>query len=1513
MRKWMTSLRKLFGWLAIVLVLGAVVTIPAAYVWIQSGWGKGWIANRIQQAYNSRLSSQLHIGSIEGRLPVRVVLNDVYVTLDVDPQRSDTVAKVDRVVMSLRFWDLLYGQVQITGLRIHEPQVDIVRLPDSSLSIARAFEPKLPPDVPSAVFLPENLDLYAPIVAIHNGTIVFGEGVQGQRNGQVVVPARIDSIEARLFIEMNRDQRFIDLGTLTARSSGAWIDRLALSGQFFSDSRYTEAKRLQLQTGKSTMSADFVMEGLDINRKGWTEKLDSASYSIKLDKTSLHPDDAAPWMQRFPGLEQPVALSLEAKGSASDMVVDFVDIIHNGTRLTASGELFNIFDDSPFRYEADVSTLTADFRDLAVFLPQADTTVIRALSEISVAGSMNGTLDTLSAQVVVSSPAGAVDVSGGISRDGGGTYRLTVGGQNVDLGAWPTVQTPATNLNIYAFIEGRGFDRSASLALTTSLENSVVRGIYVDTLRMVGSLTDNMVRSRLTLASEAGRLSANGNARLFVNDPEYHVVGSVERLNLASFRRDTILPVTDLTADFSLDLFGADMSELYGRVSIDGEESMVGGTEYPPIQAYADLSEPTGNSRSFRLTSSFLDAVVTGNLVPDNIRRQFEYWSTEIKRQVETEVFKMRDVPLARRNAIPEEAVSLQYNLSIKQIQTLRRLLPNLPDFETSARVEGTVLADRDRMLLDVTIVDDSVRVNDIMAKDMDVRLTMALQHGLDLGDTGNVQMVSNIGMLQIGRLDMENIQTRASLLSDTIFVSQNIANIGEGARSTYSVEATLQDSTVSVAFPTFFLGNNQYSWRASGVPRLQILPGGRIDFTDFRIENANQSVVVKGIYSEDPADMLELDLADVDLKRISELVKIRFAFEGIVNGMLQTRSLRTQTNIEGHLDIEAFAINDRVVGDIRLDSEYNPGLRRFDTIINIKTDSLKYAEYFQRNNGIGQDIELVGYLAPRNLNEDLDHLFNFDVHLNEVDLWIIRFLLMDVFTEIEGKASGFGNIRGDVGDFVYDAEFEVEDAHVIPVFLNTNYTLNGGITFNNDDGLVFNNIRVSDDKRGSGVLSGAVDMNDFKPEKYLDLRLRLNRLEFLNNSYDPDIPFYGRVSGSGDIRLFGPSTKLFLQTLRPITVTPNSKLIIPLLDETAINQQTNFIRFVNEFFEQNVPLAERPTSGGPTTTTQGRTFYDIFQLDLQFNMPQDAAIEFIFDPVTNEYLTTRGTGSVRITLENANLGMFGTFDIDRGEYNFVGGDIFSKKFKIRQGGQVIWDGIAQDPRIEVTAFFSARPNLSPLGTGRDVRAPIDLILNLNGRIGSLENDFFFAYPTTNFDQGLTASELNILNGEDQKLLQATSLLITGNFLPVNTGGQTDVNLQNKMTQAGIGQLLSSQINHLLNSSLSNFDFDLNLTGFDQADLGIGLRLFDDRLELRRDGTIVGDQTNIGDLAATYRINRFLSVEIFHRQDINSTRGLSQEGTVDRVNGIGIQYQVEFSAWKKFLSDIWRVLTGSGS
>jgi len=1512
MQRWFKKLSRYFVRLILALLVAFIVIIPITYGLIQTNWFKSWLANRIETTYNARVHSTLHIGSIEGRLPSRFILNDVAVVYDNPDTRilSDTLAHIQSVEMSLRVWDLLYGKIQLTSLVIDSPNIHIGIMADSSLTIQKALESQLAPGVPSPTYLPGNIDFYAPSIILKNGRIRIDEDVIVQKGWHPQIPTLIDSLQVALFVEINQDQRFIDLTQLKFNLPYEMTPYMAIQGQLFSDERFTEANDLTISTERSNITLNMIVEGFDINQKRWVERIDSATANLKLSDTSIDPTEIAPWINGFPILNGLISVELEADGNLQSVDIRDLRLGHSETIVDLDGTLNNFRQVSTLSYTADIRDIKVGYDDLRAIIPDTDTTLVRVISDVNLSGNVNGRIDSIYVDADIMSPAGNIAINGGLSFDDQKSYEFQLAGSELDFTQWQNAHLGNTYLNISARAEGASFDRTARMVSTVSLNNSRIFGYDADTVRLASTLQQGVFRPRITASSAAGWIQASGTVTPFNQLPEYAFDGNFERFNLTGFTGDTLLPETNLNAGFTISVFGRSIDELYGQVSIDSDISTIAGDTLEPIQAYADLSEPSTDNRSLRVTSSVLDALLTGSLRPRNIIDYGKYWSEFIVHQYRSEfVHQYVESNFSPRIAEPGSTLNLDYTVNVKDVDIINKLIPQFPRVYTKASISGSVRADAERMLLDVTILDDSTRYQSYSTSGLDLRLTMALQYGSTIGETGNIQYRSEIDSLRIGSIQLGGVSTRASMMTDTIRVDQTISQMGESARASFSLYASLKDSLIDVHFPAFFLGNNQYSWRADGDPHIRLLPERRIEFTEFSFVNGDQRVEISGELSELPTDQLQLNLIDVDMERISELIAGRLQFGGIINGSLSTRSLRTQTNLEGLLEIDEFVINDRIVGDLVLDSSYNPEMRWFDTNVKIQTDSLKYAEYFERNNGIGQDIEISGYLAPKNINPNAENLFNFDLDLREVDLWIIRFLLTDVFTQIEGKASGTGTIKGNTDKFVYDSNFVIEDAQVVPIFLNTNYTLNGDIQFNDVDGLVLDNIRVNDNNRGTGVLNGRVDMNDFKPEKYLDIRLRLNRLEFLNNSYGEDVPFYGRVSGSGEIRLSGPNTRPFLQTTRPITVTPNSKLIIPLLDDLAINQQTNFIRFVNEFFELNI---EEDTGNGQSNNVGERSFTDIFQLDLQFNMPQDAAIEFIFDPVTNEYLTTRGTGSVRITLESGNLGMFGTFDIDRGEYNFVGGDIFSKKFKIRQGGVVTWDGLAQDPRIQVTAYYSARPNLEPLGTGRNMRVPIDLILNLNGRMGSLENDFYFAYPT-NFDAGLTASELNILNGEDQKLLQATSLLITGNFLPVNqAGSEADINLQNRVTQAGIGSLLSSQINYLLNSSLSNFDFDLNLTGFDQADLGIGLRLFDDRLELRRDGTIVGEQTNIGDLAATYRINQFFSIEIFHRQDINSSRGVTQEGTIDRVNGVGVQYQVQFSTWKKFLSDIWNAIKGIG-
>ncbi|MDZ7682431.1 MAG: hypothetical protein U5J63_12135 [Fodinibius sp.] len=94
-------------------------------------------------------------------------------------------------------------------------------------------------------------------------------------------------------------------------------------------------------------------------------------------------------------------------------------------------------------------------------------------------------------------------------------------------------------------------------------------------------------------------------------------------------------------------------------------------------------------------------------------------------------------------------------------------------------------------------------------------------------------------------------------------------------------------------------------------------------------------------------------------------------------------------------------------------------------------------------------------------------------------------------------------------------------------------------------------------------------------------------------------------------------------------------------------------------------------------------------------------------------------------------------------------------------------------------------------------------------------------------------------------------------------------------------------------------------------DLGIALRLYNDRLILRREGQITGGgaqntlEDRIGDLNATYRIRRGLSLTAFHRQDqvLNSLRTVgSQAGDVTpTVDGIGLEGQLQFNTWQELM------------
>src|SRR5699024_9765502 len=568
-------------------------------------------------------------------------------------------------------------------------------------------------------------------------------------------------------------------------------------------------------------------------------------------------------------------------------------------------------------------------------------------------------------------------------------------------------------------------------------------------------------------------------------------------------------------------------------------------------------------------------------------------------------------------------------------------------------------------------------------------------------------------------------------LNEDSLQYRQQVENIGKNARFNFVAKGSLADSAIVATIEEFYLGNENYEWSNQETPTLILTGPERVVFKDFKFMSQDEYFQLRGALSPDHEDSLSFSLQDINLGRISELVDGRIGFSGILNGNLVTRSLTREPTIQGKLNVGRLKLNDRIVGDVAFQSDFNSEMDRFDTQISVETDPEKYADYLKTNDEVQQDFTLDGYILTPKEEVQQDSLFYFDADFEEIDMWIVQLIVDDIFQQVEGKATGKGYITGNFNNFDFHGNFDTEDVFVKPRFLNTNYFLNGQVIVDRHDGVILDSLSVMDTKGGTGTLWGTIDLNDFNPITYLDLNFDINGLEILNSTMDPDVPFFGNISGTGMLQLAGSNTDMTLRSPDPVKLTDESHISIPLMEETELSESGKFIRFVDSFEDYYNGSTENDSArkASPGSEEQFRawiselTFSERFNLDLRFNTNHNIGVSLIFDPVTGDVLKARGSGQMRITMKGQEMQMFGRYRISNGSYQFVTGEIISRKLDLEPGGTIVWEGAPDNARLDISAVYRARPNVATLNTrgsigdnnNRSQQVPINLIVEISG------------------------------------------------------------------------------------------------------------------------------------------------------------------------------------------------------
>lgn len=232
----------------------------------------------------------------------------------------------------------------------------------------------------------------------------------------------------------------------------------------------------------------------------------------------------------------------------------------------------------------------------------------------------------------------------------------------------------------------------------------------------------------------------------------------------------------------------------------------------------------------------------------------------------------------------------------------------------------------------------------------------------------------------------------------------------------------------------------------------------------------------------------------------------------------------------------------------------------------------------------------------------------------------------------------------------------------------------------------IFNNVAMTDSKYFSkGSLNGYIAHNNFS-DWILGLKLNTDRLLVLNTEESEDELYNGTgfISGTAEIR--GPTDQLVIEVENGRTEA-GTEFFIPLNDSESFGDNS-FIHFLSpeeKLARINGEVAEQLTVKG-------------LVLDFDLNVNENATIEIVIDKEAGSTIKGKGDGKLKFLVNtNGTFNMWGNFAVTEGEYNFKYGGFVEKKFDVKKGGSIIWEGDPMKAQINLNTIYKTTANPSVL------------------------------------------------------------------------------------------------------------------------------------------------------------------------------------------------------------------------
>lgn len=1243
----------------------------------------------------------------------------------------------------------------------------------------------------------------------------------------------------------------------------------SLTGDFLYDNHNIRIHNLDATTRNSLLKGEV---SLKFNKSDFADFNNRVKFDVRLDQALLATNDIRYFYKEI-GRDKKFAIKTHVTGTLNNLSAKGLKLSDDAGSHIAGDVVFkNLFNISEhgFYMKGKFSQVSSTYKDLVALLPNVlgkklPSSMAR-IGNFNLQGSAEVSSSSIAADFVMDTSLGRIEsdlVMTDIDNIDQAKYTGNIFLDNFNIGNF----LEKRDLGIVSLdldIDGQGFKQEY---LNTSFSGNVYKiryknYIYTNIL-VNGDFKNPVFKGQLYVNDPNLFMDFKGSANLGRKDIAYDFEAKLDYANLKNMGWVKSDSVSVLKGRMLMDIRGNSIDDISGNIFVT-EASYQNGRNLYEFEDISIASEflPDGQRRIKLDAPDMASGEITGKYMFSQVRPMMENSLGSLYANY-------------RPNKIKAgQFLSFYFSVNNKVADLF------YPDLEIADRtlIDGKINSTNNEFKFNLETPKITAFKNEMNR----IRVHIDNQHPIY---NAQVEMDSaKIGAYKIADFSLFNVTSR-----DTLFMNSEFKG-GKTGKDDYKLNfyhtITPEQDVVlgflksSVTFKDYVWYINEDEGKRNKILADRKLSAFKID--SLSLSNQEHKIALSGSTKGKDFKDLKLFFEQVQLDHITPELD-GLDFNGVMDGMVSLKQNRGIYQPMADVRVKGLMINDIAMGELSLDVDGDDSFRKF------YVNSVLENENFESFRADGE-VDVSGS----------ETRLGIDLKFDRFNLGTLNGLLAgDAISNIKGFASGTVNIDGTVNEPDVNGRLYADETSMTVPYLNVNYQMEDGSQIDvTEDRFIIPETGMTDTKyKTKGFVEGTIEHKKFR-DWALDIKIRSERLLALDTEDSEDAAYYGQAFINGNATISGPTSALIIAA--KATSEEGTSIKIPI-NSTSVTASRSYIQFLSPEEKYN------PKKGITVVQKQ----YSGLELDLDFDLNQNAEVEVILDKNTGHGLKAKGNGNIKFGINTlGRFNMWGNYVAQEGMYNFKYGGIIDKKFKLKKGGTITWEGDPMRAVLNMEAVYSTTANPAILLENPSVnkKVPVEVVVGVRGNLTSPEPDFTINFPTVS---SVLKSEIQYkLDDKDVRNTQALYLLSSGTFLSPEGVSQSDF-------AGNLFETASGLIGDIFQDPDSNINFAFDYQAADrrpgsEADGRVGVAVstqVSDRISINgKVGVPVGginESAIVGDVEIQYRVNDdgTLNLRVFNRE--NDITYLGQG--IGYTQGIGFTYEVDFDTFRELVQKVFNV------